>query len=117
MQDAGEQRDCKGELECQDGGKMIKMPDFKTYREKLEWCDKNKICPDCERPLNEPVNMCTRWHCSPMMPIVPEPTVSDHIDSNEHVKYCSSCGRLRVKGEDYCPECGTLVTCIGKRLM
>jgi len=44
---------------------LTKLPEFKTYQEKLDWCRKNNICPDCERSLDETVTMCTRWHGSP----------------------------------------------------
>lgn len=43
--------------------------------------------------------------------------VSDYYDSRAHMNFCLNCGRKREKYEDYCPNCGELITYIGKMLM
>jgi hypothetical protein len=43
--------------------------------------------------------------------------VSDYYDSRAHMNFCPTCGRGREKYEDYCPDCGTLTTYVGKMLM
>lgn len=33
-----------------------------TYNEWLDWCKKWDLCPDCEQPVEQLVEMCSRWH-------------------------------------------------------
>jgi hypothetical protein len=59
-----ETRPCKGEASLKKDTSLLIVPEFKTYQEKLDWCNQNDICPDCMHPYDYPMMMCTRYHGS-----------------------------------------------------